>query len=96
MKSPARSVSLGLRTAGALGLAGALAVALLVQSASARPAKIGAAASASAGHKCLVMTGSGDPAFTRNFNPYAGGMTCGPFFPSRLKRGSYRPLPHEL
>ena len=73
MKSPARSVSLGLRTAGALGLAGALAVALLVQSASARPAKIGAAASASAGHKCLVMTGSGDPAFTRNFNPYAGG-----------------------
>src|SRR6476646_2001793 len=73
MKSPARSVHFGLRTAGALGLAGALAVALLVQSASARPAKIGAAASASAGHKCLVMTGSGDPAFTRNFNPYAGG-----------------------
>jgi peptide/nickel transport system substrate-binding protein len=26
-----------------------------------------------ASHKCLVMTGSGDPAFTRNFNPYAGG-----------------------
>src|SRR6476469_722929 len=26
-----------------------------------------------AAHKCLVMTGSGDPAFTRNFNPYAGG-----------------------
>src|SRR5580765_695550 len=73
MKSPARSVPLGLRTAGALGLAGALAVALLVQSASARPAKIGAAASASAGHKCLVMTGSGDPVFTKNFNPYAGG-----------------------
>jgi peptide/nickel transport system substrate-binding protein len=23
--------------------------------------------------RCLVMTGSGDPAFTRNFNPYAGG-----------------------
>jgi peptide/nickel transport system substrate-binding protein len=73
MKRPARSVPLGLRTAGALGLAGAVAVALLVQSASARPAKIGAAASASAGHKCLVMTGSGDPVFTRNFNPYAGG-----------------------
>jgi peptide/nickel transport system substrate-binding protein len=73
MKSPARSVHLGLRALGALGLSGALAVALLVQSASARPAKVGAAASASAGHKCLVMTGSGDPAFTRNFNPYAGG-----------------------
>ena len=26
-----------------------------------------------AGHKCLVMTGSGDPAFIKNFNPYAGG-----------------------
>ena len=26
-----------------------------------------------AAHKCLVMTGSGDPAFTKNFNPYAGG-----------------------
>jgi peptide/nickel transport system substrate-binding protein len=26
-----------------------------------------------ASHKCLVMTGSGDAAFTRNFNPYAGG-----------------------
>ena len=24
-------------------------------------------------HKCLVMTGSGDPAFAKNFNPYAGG-----------------------
>ena len=23
-------------------------------------------------------------------------MTCGPFIPSRLKRGSYLPLPHEL
>ena len=23
-------------------------------------------------HKCLVMTGSGDPAFTKNFNPYTG------------------------
>src|SRR3954465_3876946 len=30
----------------------------------------GAGSSATAAHKCLVMTGSGDPAFTRNFNPY--------------------------
>src|SRR5471030_958475 len=28
--------------------------------------------------------------------PYAGGMTCGPFMPSSLKRGSYLPLPQEL
>src|SRR6478736_9478083 len=33
----------------------------------------GAKPVAAKAHKCLVMTGSGDPAFTRNFNPYAGG-----------------------
>src|SRR5499427_5235726 len=33
----------------------------------------GAPAAGLAAHKCLVMTGSGDLAFTRNFNPYAGG-----------------------
>jgi peptide/nickel transport system substrate-binding protein len=46
-------------------------LAVLASSASA-PAATGRA-SAVAAHKCLVMTGSGDPAFTRNFNPYAGG-----------------------
>jgi peptide/nickel transport system substrate-binding protein len=73
MKSPARFPQGGLRAAGAVALAGGLAVALLVQSAGARPAKEASAAAASAAHRCLVMTGSGDPAFTRNFNPYAGG-----------------------
>src|SRR6185437_6193246 len=28
--------------------------------------------------------------------PYAGGITVGPFKPSKLNRGSYRPAPHEL
>jgi peptide/nickel transport system substrate-binding protein len=53
----------------AVAVAGLAAVATLVSSASvpAAPDLSGA------GHKCLVMTGSGDPAFTRNFNPYAGG-----------------------
>src|SRR5512132_31783 len=55
--------------AAALGLA---AVATLVSSAGA-PAATGRAGAVSAAHKCLVMTGSGDPAFTKNFNPYAGG-----------------------
>ena len=73
MKSPARFSRSGLRVTGAVSLAGGLAVALLVQSAGARPAKEVSAAAASAAHRCLVMTGSGDPAFTRNFNPYAGG-----------------------
>src|SRR5438093_2251075 len=56
-------------TAAAAGLA---ATAALLGSATA-PAATDGAGSATAGHKCLVMTGSGDPAFTRNFNPYAGG-----------------------
>jgi peptide/nickel transport system substrate-binding protein len=48
------------------------ALALLASSASA-PAATDGAGSFNAAHKCLVMTGSGDPAFTKNFNPYAGG-----------------------
>ena len=36
------------------------------------------ASSTSTAHKCLVMTGSGDPAFTKNFNPYtATGLPSG-------------------
>jgi peptide/nickel transport system substrate-binding protein len=48
------------------------ALALLASSASA-PAATDGAGTPTAAHKCLVMTGSGDPAFTKNFNPYAGG-----------------------
>jgi peptide/nickel transport system substrate-binding protein len=33
------------------------------------------AAQEAAAHKCVVMTGSGDPAFTRNFNPYVSTST---------------------
>ena len=69
-----RTRSLG-AAAAALGLA---AVATLVSSAGAPAAtgRIGAVtavSATSAAHKCLVMTGSGDPAFTKNWNPYAGG-----------------------
>src|SRR5580765_6952984 len=50
------------------------ALAFLASSASAPAATDGAGfVSVSAAHKCLVMTGSGDPAFTKNFNTYAGG-----------------------
>jgi peptide/nickel transport system substrate-binding protein len=55
----------------AVATAGLAALAVLVLAAAA-PAATGRAALAAA-HKCLVMTGSGDPAFTKNFNPYAGG-----------------------
>jgi peptide/nickel transport system substrate-binding protein len=73
MDTPLRPLRLGLRAVGVIGAAGAVAVALVVQSAGARPEKSVSPAAASAAHRCLVMTGSGDPAFTRNFNPYAGG-----------------------
>jgi peptide/nickel transport system substrate-binding protein len=41
---------------------------------------VSATNAASAGHKCLVMTGSGDLSFTKNFNPYtATGLPSGQF-----------------
>ena len=60
------------RSAGWVALAAAVAsaaVATLLATTTTAVAKPVAAKA----HKCLVMTGSGDPAFTRNFNPYAGG-----------------------
>src|SRR5579864_5080468 len=33
------------------------------------------AAQEAAAHKCVVMTGSGDPAFVRNFNPFVSTST---------------------
>ena len=42
-----------------------------------------------AAHKCLVMTGSGDPAFVKNFNPYtATGLPSGAF----VRGAFYEPL----
>src|SRR3954453_17535306 len=55
----------------AVATAGLAALAVLVITAAA-PAATGRAALAAA-HKCLVMTGSGGPAVTNNFNPPAGG-----------------------
>src|SRR5262245_9559332 len=47
------------------------------------------APTSSAAHKCLVMTGSGDPTFTRNFNPYtATGLPSGSF----VQGAFYEPL----
>jgi peptide/nickel transport system substrate-binding protein len=48
-----------------------------------------AAPAAPSAHKCLVMTGSGDPAFTKNFNPYtATGLPSGSF----VQGAFYEPL----
>jgi peptide/nickel transport system substrate-binding protein len=65
--------------------AGALAVLAVLVVATVSPA---ASVRASA-HKCLVMTGSGDPAFVRDFNPYtATGLPSGQF----IKGAFYEPL----
>jgi len=69
MRSEPRSIR---RLGTATALTGVLAVIALLVSSSVTGAP-GVTYSAQAGHKCLVMTGSGDPAFTKNFNPYAGG-----------------------
>src|SRR2546421_7502973 len=85
MKSPIRSVRSGLRTAGVVGAAG-LVVAFAVQGAAAKPVGL---AKHKAGHPCLVMTGSGDPAFVKNFNPYtATGLPSGSF----VQGAFYEPL----
>ncbi len=73
---------------GALAVIALLAVA--TASVAARTGSKGPAAvlSASAAHKCLVMAGSGDPAFVRNFNPYtATGLPSGQFIKGSFYEG---------
>ncbi|HZP72091.1 MAG TPA: ABC transporter substrate-binding protein [Gaiellaceae bacterium] len=72
--------------------AGALLAVLAVATVSAAASSHGAAAPASVvrttAHKCLVMTGSGDPAFVRNFNPYtATGLPSGQFIKGSFYEG---------
>src|SRR5436305_8177488 len=53
------------------------------------PAATRSIGSSSANHTCLVMTGSGDPAFVKNFNPYtATGLPSGSF----VRGAFYEPL----
>src|SRR5204862_4883029 len=53
------------------------------------PAAVDSTAGITAGHKCLVMTGSGDPTFIRNFNPYTStGLPSGSF----VQGAFYEPL----
>ena len=76
------------RRLAAVGVVAGLAVLALLGTASAPAATNGAAALAAA-HKCLVMTGSGDPAFVKNFNPYtATGLPSGSF----VQGAFYEPL----
>src|SRR5438270_11698648 len=72
----------------AVGVVAGLAVLALIGTASA-PAATTGSASLTAAHQCLVMTGSGDPTFVKNFNPYtATGLPSGSFVQGAL----YEPL----
>ena len=76
------------RRLAAVGAAAGLAVLALVGTASAPAATKGMSA-LTAAHKCLVMEGSGDPAFVKNFNPYtATGLPSGQF----IQGSFYEPL----
>ena len=73
---------------GGVGIVSAVALfaVLIAQAAPAAPtASTGTTAAA---HKCLVATGSGDPAFVRNFNPYVQGLPSSSF----VRGGMYEPL----
>jgi peptide/nickel transport system substrate-binding protein len=75
--------------AAAVGALAALSV-LVVATVSSAATRGAAPASISktAAHKCLVMTGSGDPAFVRNFNPYtATGLPSGQFIKGAMYEG---------
>jgi peptide/nickel transport system substrate-binding protein len=72
-------------TAGAIA-AVAVVTATLVPGASATSGS--ATGSAASAHKCLVMTGSGDAAFTHSFNPYTGPTLNG----NIMKGAIYEPL----
>src|SRR4051812_250638 len=72
----------------ATGAAVILAAFVVVAVASARPSGVAVKAAPLAGHPCLVMTGSGDPAFTKNFNPFtATGLPSGQFVKGAIYEG---------
>jgi len=69
-----------------MGLAAAIAA---LMATAAAPAATDGSGAVTAAHKCLVMTGSGDPAFVKNFNPYtATGLPSGSF----VQGAMYEPL----
>jgi peptide/nickel transport system substrate-binding protein len=57
---------------GAMILTALVVAAIAFAASSSTPSAVGNTA---ASHKCLVLAGSGDPAFVRNFNPFVSGST---------------------
>jgi peptide/nickel transport system substrate-binding protein len=65
-----------------------LAALVVVAVAAARPLGHTTHAAPLASHACLVMTGAGDPAFTKNFNPFtATGLPSGQFVKGAVYEG---------
>jgi peptide/nickel transport system substrate-binding protein len=84
----------GFRLVAGAGLAAVLAALAVVAVALAAPRSSANAVPAAvqkllASHKCLVMAGSGDPAFVRNFNPYTSTSTPAGAF---VRGAFYEPL----
>jgi peptide/nickel transport system substrate-binding protein len=72
-----------------VAVAGCAGVATLFTAAAPAAVDGAGAVTAATAHRCLVMTGSGDPAFVRNFNPYtATGLPSGSF----VQGAFYEPL----
>jgi len=87
-----RSTRAGL--AAVTGAAALLTALIVVAVAAARPLGVTGHAAplvhagAAAAHPCLVMTGSGDPAFVKNFNPFTGtGLPSGQFVKGAIYEG---------
>jgi peptide/nickel transport system substrate-binding protein len=77
------------RRLAAATIAAALAGLVVLVSTAGAPAATSGRGGAAAIHQCVVMTGSGDPAFVKNFNPYtATGLPSGSF----VQGAMYEPL----
>jgi peptide/nickel transport system substrate-binding protein len=84
---PMRRTLRSTRWLAAAVVAGCAALATIL--AVATPAAVDRVGAVSAAHSCLVMTGSGDPTFIKNFNPYtATGQPSGSF----VQGAFYEPL----
>ncbi len=97
-----QSMRSSIRTTRWFAIAVATGSLLLVTAlATATPAAVNREGVISAGHKCLVMTGSGDPTFIKNFNPYtatglpSGTIVQGAFYEPLVvtAEGGLKPVP---
>src|SRR5579862_1223560 len=85
---PRRRLTLVAGAVGAAALLAVLVIATVSSAASAGKAAAPSSVARSTAHNCLVMTGSGDPAFVRNFNPYtATGLPSGQFIKGSFYEG---------